>query len=50
MGILRTLFIAGLLLHFVSGAVLEDFQVAQPPPVPHDVKQCTMQILQWVVP
>jgi len=27
---------------------LVDFQVAQPPPVPHDAKQCTIQILKWV--
>ncbi|KAJ6630806.1 peptide-N4-(N-acetyl-beta-glucosaminyl)asparagine amidase A [Mycena sp. CBHHK59/15] len=27
-------------------AVLVDFQVAQPPPVPQDTKQCTIQILQ----
>ncbi|KAF7373470.1 Peptide-N4-(N-acetyl-beta-glucosaminyl)asparagine amidase A [Mycena sanguinolenta] len=27
-------------------AVLVDFQVAQPPPVPQDAKQCTVQILQ----
>lgn len=27
---------------------LVDFQVAQPPPVPHDAKQCTIQVLQWV--
>lgn len=25
---------------------LVDFQVAQPPPVPHDAKQCTIQVLQ----
>ncbi|PPQ93318.1 hypothetical protein CVT25_014447 [Psilocybe cyanescens] len=29
-----------------SAAVLVDFQVAQPPPVPKDAKQCTIQILQ----
>ena len=29
-------------------AVLVDFQVAQPPPLPKDVKQCTVQILQYV--
>lgn len=27
---------------------LVDFQVAQPPPVPHDAKQCTIQVFQWV--
>ncbi|KAI8989648.1 peptide N-acetyl-beta-D-glucosaminyl asparaginase amidase A-domain-containing protein [Trametes punicea] len=30
----------------VRGAVLVDFQVAQPPPLPQDAKQCTIQILQ----
>ncbi|KAJ6463356.1 peptide N-acetyl-beta-D-glucosaminyl asparaginase amidase A-domain-containing protein [Mycena sanguinolenta] len=30
----------------LSAAVLVDFQVAQPPPVPQDAKQCTVQILQ----
>lgn len=30
----------------VHAARLVDFQVAQPPPVPHDAKQCTIQILQ----
>ena len=29
-------------------AVLVDFQVAQPPPLPSGAKQCTVQILQWV--
>ncbi|KAJ6547567.1 peptide N-acetyl-beta-D-glucosaminyl asparaginase amidase A-domain-containing protein [Mycena capillaripes] len=29
-----------------AAAVLVDFQVAQPPPVPQDAKQCTIQILQ----
>ncbi|KAJ7273717.1 peptide N-acetyl-beta-D-glucosaminyl asparaginase amidase A-domain-containing protein [Mycena haematopus] len=29
-----------------GAAVLVDFQVAQPPPVPQDTKQCTIQILQ----
>ncbi|GLB34950.1 putative peptide N-acetyl-beta-D-glucosaminyl asparaginase amidase A [Lyophyllum shimeji] len=28
------------------GTVLVDFQVAQPPPVPQDARQCTFQILQ----
>jgi hypothetical protein len=42
----RVLLITGLFLQLVFGVVLEDFQVAQPPPVPHDAKQCTMQILQ----
>ncbi|KAH9901591.1 peptide N-acetyl-beta-D-glucosaminyl asparaginase amidase A-domain-containing protein [Cubamyces lactineus] len=31
---------------FVRAAVLVDFQVAQPPPLPQDAKQCTIQILQ----
>ncbi|TBU49086.1 peptide N-acetyl-beta-D-glucosaminyl asparaginase amidase A-domain-containing protein [Dichomitus squalens] len=30
----------------VRAAVLVDFQVAQPPPLPKDAKQCTVQILQ----
>ncbi|OJT07842.1 Peptide-N4-(N-acetyl-beta-glucosaminyl)asparagine amidase A [Trametes pubescens] len=30
----------------VRAAVLVDFQVAQPPPLPQDAKQCTIQILQ----
>ncbi|KAI0647264.1 peptide N-acetyl-beta-D-glucosaminyl asparaginase amidase A-domain-containing protein [Trametes meyenii] len=30
----------------VRAAVLVDFQVAQPPPLPEDAKQCTVQILQ----
>ena len=29
------------------GVVLVDFQVAQPPPVPQDVPQCTIQILRY---
>lgn len=31
---------------FARAAKLVDFQVAQPPPVPRDAKQCTIQILQ----
>ena len=31
---------------FVRAVVLVDFQVAQPPPLPQDAKQCTIQILQ----
>lgn len=31
---------------FVDAAVLVDFQVAQPPPVPKDAKQCTIEILR----
>ncbi|KAI0362365.1 hypothetical protein OH77DRAFT_1441853 [Trametes cingulata] len=30
----------------IRAAVLVDFQVAQPPPLPQDAKQCTIQILQ----
>lgn len=30
------------------GAALVDFQVAQPPIVPHNAKQCTIQVLQSV--
>ncbi|KAJ7905495.1 peptide N-acetyl-beta-D-glucosaminyl asparaginase amidase A-domain-containing protein [Mycena olivaceomarginata] len=47
---LQTLwFFCALLLAAVSpqgAAVLVDFQVAQPPPVPQDAKQCTIQVLQ----
>ncbi|KAF8964688.1 peptide N-acetyl-beta-D-glucosaminyl asparaginase amidase A-domain-containing protein [Flammula alnicola] len=40
-------FLAVLYLVGLSNAtVLVDFQVAQPPPVPKDAKQCTIQILQ----
>ncbi|KAF9005653.1 peptide N-acetyl-beta-D-glucosaminyl asparaginase amidase A-domain-containing protein [Cyathus striatus] len=35
-----------LLASLTRAAVLIDFQVAQPPPVPKDAKQCTIQILQ----
>ncbi len=42
--------LAGLVL--ASAAVrcarLVDFQVAQPPPLPQDANQCTIQILQYV--
>lgn len=31
---------------FSNAAVLVDFQVANPPPVPQGTKQCTIQILQ----
>lgn len=34
------------LFYGALAAVLVDFQVAQPPPVPQDAKQCTIQILQ----
>ena len=27
-----------------------DFQVAQPPPLPADAKQCTVQLLECVLP
>lgn len=30
----------------VYAAVLVDFQVAQPPPLPQDAKQCTVRILE----
>ena len=33
----------------VLAAVLVDFQVAQPPPVPHNAKQCTIELFQYVV-
>ncbi len=32
-----------------TASVLVDFQVAQPPPVPKNTKQCTIQILQYAV-
>lgn len=32
-----------------QATVLVDFQVAQPPPLPQDAKQCTVQILQYVI-
>ncbi|KAJ6596897.1 peptide N-acetyl-beta-D-glucosaminyl asparaginase amidase A-domain-containing protein [Mycena vulgaris] len=39
--------LCGLFLFATQGsAVLVDFQVAQPPPVPQDAEQCTIQILQ----
>ncbi|OSD08639.1 hypothetical protein PYCCODRAFT_1441479 [Trametes coccinea BRFM310] len=40
--------VAGIMLasSAVRAAVLVDFQVAQPPPLPQDAKQCTIQILQ----
>ncbi len=31
-----------------QAARLVDFQVAQPPPLPRDAKQCTVQILEYV--
>ena len=30
----------------LKAAVLVDFQVAQPPPLPRDAKTCTLKILQ----
>ncbi|KAJ7109380.1 peptide N-acetyl-beta-D-glucosaminyl asparaginase amidase A-domain-containing protein [Mycena epipterygia] len=38
--------LCGLLFARQGAAVLVDFQVAQPPPVPEDAEQCTIQILQ----
>lgn len=32
---------------FSNAARLVDFQVAQPPPLPKDAKQCTIQILEY---
>ncbi len=32
----------------VHAAVLVDFQVAQPPPLPQDARQCTIQLFQYV--
>jgi len=44
------LFVSTSLLALLSRAtVLVDFQVAQPPPVPRDAQQCTVQILQYVL-
>ena len=31
----------------VRAVLLVDFQVAQPPPLPQDAQQCTIQILQY---
>ncbi|PPR06641.1 hypothetical protein CVT26_001183 [Gymnopilus dilepis] len=36
----------GLCIWVANAAVLVDFQVAQPPPVPKNAKQCTVQVLQ----
>lgn len=33
---------------YAGAQPLVDFQVAQPPPLPQDAKQCTIQILQYV--
>ena len=33
---------------FGQAARLVDFQVAQPPPLPNDAKQCTVQILEYL--
>ena len=35
-----------LLSSIVSAAILENFQVTQPPIVPKEAKQCTIKILQ----
>ncbi|KAJ7449814.1 peptide N-acetyl-beta-D-glucosaminyl asparaginase amidase A-domain-containing protein [Mycena latifolia] len=43
---LHTLWLYGLSFAAQAAAVLVDFQVAQPPPVPQDAEQCTIQILQ----
>ena len=47
-------FIAAVFLFLASvhrsvSSVLVDFQVAQPPPVPKDTQQCTIEILQSVI-
>ena len=47
-------FFGAVFLFFVSvhpsvSSVLVDFQVAQPPPVPKDTQQCTIEILQSVI-
>ena len=36
-------------VHFSVSSVLVDFQVAQPPPVPKDTQQCTIEIFQSVI-
>ena len=38
---------AGLLFPFARAAVLVDFQVAQPPPLPADAKQCTQVLIEY---
>ena len=48
----RTLLVALALVSLnacvATAAVLRNFQVAQPPIVPQDAKECTIKILQWV--
>ena len=36
-------------VHLSVSSVLVDFQVAQPPPVPEDTQQCTIEIFQSVI-
>ena len=43
-----SLILATLFAGFANAAVLIDFQVAQPPPVPKGAKQCTVEILRQV--
>lgn len=38
--------VVGLVVWGANAAVLVDFQVAQPPPLPQDAKQCTVKILE----
>jgi len=43
---LTTVLLIFVSVHLSASNVLVDFQVAQPPPVPKDTKQCTIEILQ----
>ncbi|KAF8798027.1 hypothetical protein BYT27DRAFT_7343797 [Phlegmacium glaucopus] len=43
---LNTVFLFLVSVHLSASSVLVDFQVAQPPPVPKNTKQCTIEILQ----
>lgn len=43
-----SLAVAALSLGAVKASPLVDFQVAQPPPVPADAKQCTVELIQSV--
>ena len=36
------------LLAVASGQVLVDFQVAQPPPIPSDLQQCSQVLIEYV--
>jgi hypothetical protein len=43
---LRAVFLFFVYVHPSVSSVLVDFQVTQPPPVPKDTKQCTIEIFQ----